>query len=211
MKSSWFSHPLYGSALGFAKENSALEGYVRCLLCCRDIKVASRGITTFGEHCRSERHHKLDCQWRMQRGLRLRTRSGSLMPDDEEKMQKELLAGLSVPEFEKCPDFTAMEVLSMEAAGSSVWNQVSRVGEGDVVSSRTFVCLLIDAVHRDGSSDSVASMWESLVSLNDKLIGLMGSTCTAVLVEVSMSNFRDVMYKLHFGLQFGLIDGECEM
>ena len=48
------------------------------------------------------------------------------------------------------------------------------------------MCLLVDAVGRDGSSDSVASMWKSLVSLNDGLVGLIVTTCTAGLVEVIM-------------------------
>ena len=186
MKSSWFQHPLYGSALGFARDNPASEGFVRCLLCKRDVKVASRGITTFGEHCRSEKHHRLDCLWRMQRGLRLRARDFSLMSDEEEEAMKEQLAGVIAPDFETCPDFTAMEVLSMEAVGSSVWNHVREESEQRLASCRTLLCLIVDAVHRDGDTASVAMLWNSLASSDSGLQDLLGVSCNAGIIEVRL-------------------------
>ena len=73
------------------------------------------------------------------------------MPLEEEEVHKEQLSGVVVPDFEKFPDYTAMEVLYMEAVGSSLWNHVD---DGDSTRERncnTFLCLPIDDVHRDGN------------------------------------------------------------
>ena len=115
----------------------------------------------------------------------MRTRSGSFMPLEEEEMQKEQLAGMAVPEFEKCPDYTAMEVLSMEAVGSSIWTHAEDVEPVHERSCRTFVYLLIDAVCRDGNASNVALLWESLASSDGQLSDLLGPTCTTAVVEVN--------------------------
>ena len=65
--------------LGFARTHRSSDAYVRCLLCRCDLKVGSRGISTFLEHCRGVIHHRLDCLVRSRRGLSLRRRTGAVM------------------------------------------------------------------------------------------------------------------------------------
>ena len=146
--------------------------------------MTSRGITTFGEHCRSEKHYRVECLWRLQRGLRLRSRSGSYLSELEEDELKEQLAGVVAPDFETCPDYTAMEVLSMEAVGSSVWNHVSTETEGQVNGWRILVCLIMDAVHRDGDAANVATLWNALSSADGRLCDLLGVSCSSTIIEV---------------------------
>ena len=67
-------------SLGYAKCH---HSYVRCLLSEQDVKIASRGITTFLEHRRGIRHHRLDCLIRLRRGLALRRRDGTFMSESE--------------------------------------------------------------------------------------------------------------------------------
>ena len=100
IRSVWFEHAYCGVALGFAKEHQTRECYVRCLLCKQDVKIASRGITTFWEHCRGFRHHRIDCLIRLRRGLPLRKRDGTLMSVTESDRCVANLAGEMVPVVE---------------------------------------------------------------------------------------------------------------
>ena len=52
LKPTWFEHVYCGLTLGFAKDHKTHNSFVRCLLCRQDVRIASRGITTFWEHCR---------------------------------------------------------------------------------------------------------------------------------------------------------------
>ena len=121
LKSSWFDHAYCGLALGYAKDHLTRDSYVRCLLCKQDVRVASRGITTFFEHCRGVTHHRLDCLTRVRRGLSLRRRDGTLMSEAESAAFVATMAGESVPQVEVCPDTSVLEALRIEAEGSSVW------------------------------------------------------------------------------------------
>ena len=79
IKYGWFDHDYCGLALGYARNHQSRLSYVRCLICKRDIKVSSRGITTFLEHCLGLRHHRLGCIVRLYLGSALRRRDGTLM------------------------------------------------------------------------------------------------------------------------------------
>ena len=108
---SWFQHKYAGISLGFARDHRSSEAYVRCLFCKCDLKVGSRGISTYLEHCRGVIHHKLDCLVRSRRGLLLRRRTGALMSALEAAAMEEELRGLSLPEVEVCPPFSVVKYL----------------------------------------------------------------------------------------------------
>ena len=93
---------------------------MRCLLCKCDLKVGSRGISTYLEHCRGVIHHKLDCLVRSRRGLVLRRGTGALMSAAEAAVMEEELRGLSLPEVEVCPSFSIREVFAVEARVSGI-------------------------------------------------------------------------------------------
>ena len=193
VKASWFQNPYCGPALGYAKEHLSSEAYVRCLFCCRDVKVMSRGITTFLEHCQGVRHHRLDCLYRMERGLRLRSRSGALLPDDEAAELRATLTGVTMPQIEELPRWTVAEVLAMEQRGENVWLQVAEDDRVRKRSLRMFVVCVLDCLYRDGDVASVVSLWESLVSSNSQYGQLMGMNCTADTVLVSINVMSSVL------------------
>ena len=111
IKPGWFDHEYCGLAIGYARNHQSRMSYVRCLICKRDIKVGSRGITTFMEHCRGMRHHRQDCVVRLHRGLPLRRRDGTLMTTEESAECRASLEGVAVPFIETCPSLSVMEVL----------------------------------------------------------------------------------------------------
>ena len=119
-KTGWFHHAYCGLALGYAKCHQSRVSYVRCLLCKQDVRIASRGITTFWEHCRGIRHHRLDCLIRLKRGLASRKRDGTLMSESEAEACAALLAGESIPVVEVCPNLSVLEVLRLEMEGRSL-------------------------------------------------------------------------------------------
>ena len=120
LKATWFGHAYCGLALGFPKDHLTRDSYVRCLLCKQDVRIASRGITTFYEQCRGVRHNRLDCLTRLLRGLSLRKRDRKLMSEAEFAAFFSTVAGESVPQVEVCPDTTVLEALHIEAEGGSV-------------------------------------------------------------------------------------------
>ena len=139
IRSVWFEHAYCGLALGFAKEHRTRESYVRCLLCKQDVKIASRGITTFWEHCRGFRHHRLDCLIRLRRGLPLRKRDGTLMSVTESDRCVANLAGEMVPVVEVCPNMSVAEVLQAVLNGRSVWGESQSID--GVSRPKVFGCL----------------------------------------------------------------------
>ena len=188
LKATWFNHAYCGLALGFAKDHLTRDSYVRSLLCKQDVKVASRGITTFFEHCRGMRHHKLDCLVRLRRGLALRKRDGTLMSEAEADACAGMLSGESVPVVETCPSVSIYEALQTEAAGGSVWG--SQQGSDDVdqtESGRLFVCLVIDAIYHECDFASVQHLWDLLVASNGQHSVLFGATCREYDALVSMT------------------------
>ena len=188
LKATWFNHAYCGLALGLAKDHLTRESYVRCLLCKQDVKVASRGITTFFEHCRGMRHHTLDCLVRLRRGLALRKRDGTLMSEAEADACAGMLSGESVPVVEKCPSVSIYEALQTEAAGGSVWgNQQGSDDVDQTESVRLFVCLVIDAIYRDCDFASVQHLWDLLVASNGQHSVLFGATCRESDALVSMT------------------------
>ena len=111
-------------ALGFAREHRSSDAYIQCVLCRSNIKVGSRGISTFLEHCRGVIHHRVDCLLRLRRGLGLRRRTGTLMDPDEVAHWEEELRGFSLFEIETCPAFSVQVVLVVEADGGNAGSQV---------------------------------------------------------------------------------------
>ena len=90
---------------------------MRCLLCRRDLKVGSRGILTYLEHCPGVIHHKLDCLVRLRRGLLLRRPTGAVMGVVEAEQMVEELRRLSVPDVEVCPALLVQDVFRIELGG----------------------------------------------------------------------------------------------
>ena len=191
LKSAWFNHAYCGLALGFPKDHLTRDSYARCLLCRQDVKIGSRGITTFFEHCRGVRHHRLDCLTRLRRGLPLRRRDGTLMSQAEADVCGAALLGESVPLIETCPDVTVLEALQIEASDGSVWG-TRRVAEDDdhTDSFRLFVCLVIDAIYRDCNFASVRHLWDLMVASNSQHAVMFGATCRESDVLVIMNLFR---------------------
>ena len=178
IRSVWFEHAYCGLALGFAKEHQTRESYVRCLLCKQDVKIASRGITTFWEHCRGFRHHRLDCLIRLRRGLPLRKRDGTLMSVTESDRYVANLAGEMVPVVEVCPNMSVVEVLQAELNGRSVWGESQSIdGVVQTESVRLFVCLVVDAIYRDCNFTSIQHLWDLMVASNSQHSVLFGSAC----------------------------------
>ena len=175
---SWFNHAYCGLALGYAKYQQSRASYVRCVLCKRDVKVASRGITTFMEHCRGVQHHRLDCLVRLRRGLALRDRDGNLMSTTDSANQAALLEGVTVPVVERCPDATPAEVFQLELEGKSVWDDLERdETDGLERTVRLFLCLVIDALYRDCDLVSVCGLWELMVATDAQHVTLFGPRC----------------------------------
>ena len=179
LKATWFNHAYCGLALGFAKDHLTRDSsYVRCLLCKQDVKIASRGITTFYEHCRGVRHHRLDSLTRLRRGLPLRRRDGTLMSEAESAAFALTMAGESVPQVEVCPDTTVLEALQLEAEGGSMWRNGSDVSEDRQVESvRFFLCLVVDAMYRVCDFSSVRYLWDLIVASNRQHSSLFGAGC----------------------------------
>ena len=185
LKSAWFDHAYCGLALVFPKDHLTPDSYARCLLCKQDVKIGSRGITTFLEHCRGMRHHRLDCLVRLRRGLALRKRDGTLMSEAECDVCTTTLAGETVPVVESCPNVTVIEALQIEATGRSVWGDICASSDSAQVESvKLFVCLVVDAIYRDCDFSSVRHLWDLMVSSNSQHAVLFGSACREVDVLV---------------------------
>ena len=187
LKAGWFTHPYCGLALGYAKDHQTRASYVRCLVCKQDVKIASRGITTFWEHCRGIRHHRLDCLVRIRRGLALRKRDGTLMSSVEADLCVANLAGEAVPTVESCPNLSVVEVLQAEAAGRPVWDSEQNAQDGvQTESVRLFICLVVDAMYRDCDFTSVQHLWDLMVAANPQHFALFGAACREADVLVSI-------------------------
>ena len=178
IRSVWFEQAYCGLALGFAKEHRTRESYVRCLLCNQDVKITSRRITTFWEHCRGFRHHRLDCLIQLRRGLPLRKRDGTLMSVTESDRCVADLAGEMVPVVEVCPNMSVEEVLQTELNGRSVWGESQSIdGVVQTESVQLFVCLVVDAIYRDCNFTSIQHLWDLMVASNSQHSVLFGSAC----------------------------------
>ena len=79
LKEAWFGHFFCGPSLGFAKEHRTSDNYVSCLLCRKDIKIGSRGLSTYAEHHGGSKHYRLDWLYRIQKSLPLCSRDGTLL------------------------------------------------------------------------------------------------------------------------------------
>ena len=164
-------------SLGFARDHKSSEAYVRCLLCKCDLKVGSRGISTYLEHCRGVIHHKLDCLVRSRRGLVLRRRTGALMSAAEAAVMEEELRGLSLPEVEVCPSFSVREVFAVEARGESIWDSgVPEVPDNER-SLRLFVCFVLDALYRGDDVTSLTQLWDSVATTDVSYQSLLSGGC----------------------------------
>ena len=173
-------------SLGFARHHRSSEAYVRCLFCKCDLKVGSRGISTYLEHCRGVLHHKLDCLVRSRRGLFLRRRNGALMSASEAAAMEEELRGLSLPEVEVCPSFSVREVFAVEARGESIWDSgVPEVPDNER-SLRLFLCFVLDALYRGGDVTSLTQLWDLVATTDVSYHCLLSGGCRKEDVVVSM-------------------------
>ena len=189
IKSGWFDHPYCGLALGYARNHESRMSYVRCLMCKRDVKVGSRGITTFMEHCRGLGHHRLDCVVRLHRGLPLRRRDGTLMTSDESAECRVNLEGVSVPFLETCPSLNVVEVFELEGAGRPVWGDEEEGEDWPERTVRLFICFVVDALYRDCQFASVTNLWEVLVASDPQHAVLFGAQCGLKDVMVSVYSY----------------------
>ena len=146
-------------------------------MCKRDVKVGSRGITTFMEQCRGLRHHRQDCVIRLHRGLPLRRRDGTLMTNEESAECRVNLGGVTVPFIETCRSLSVLEVLELEGAGQPVWGEDEEGEDWPEKTVRLFVCFVVDALYRDCQFSGVANLWEVLVSSDPQHAVLFGPTC----------------------------------
>ena len=178
IKPGWFDHEYCGLAIGYARNHQSRMSYVRCLICKRDIKVGSRGITTFMEHCRGMRHHRQDCVVRLHRGLPLRRRDGTLMTTEESAECRASLEGVAVPFIETCPSLSVMEVFEREGAGQSVWDENDGSKDWPEKTVHLFVCFVVDALYRGGQFSGVSHLWEVLVSADPQHAVLFGARCS---------------------------------
>ena len=189
-------------SLGFARDHKSSEAYVRCLLCKCDLKVGSRGISTYLEHCRGVIHHKLDCLVRSRRGLVLRRRSGALMSAAEAAVMEEELRGLSLPEVVVCPPFSVREVFAVEARGESIWNSgVPEVPDNER-SLRLFLCFVLDALYRGGDVTSLAQLWDSVATTDVSYQSLLSGGCRKEDVVVRMFYMCYMNYMFCFSLLY---------
>ena len=177
IRSSWFQHEYTGMSLGFARDHRYSDAYVRCLLCKSDLKVRSRGISTYLEHCRGVIHHKLDCLVRSRRGLFLRRRTGALMSASEAAAMEEELRGLALPDVEVCPAFSVREVFAVEARGGSIWDSgVPEVPDNER-SFRLFLCFIVDGLYRGGDVTSLTHLWDSVATTDVSYQRLLSGGC----------------------------------
>ena len=194
IRASWFQHPYAGMSLGFARTHRSSDAYVRCLLCRSDLKVGSRGLSTFLEHCRGVVHHKLDCVVRSRRGLFLRRRTGAMMSAVEAADMEEEIRGLSVPDVEVCPAFSVQEVFAAEARGGSIWDSgVLEVPDSER-SLRLFLCFVVDALYRGGDVTSVTDLWDSVATTDASYGSLFGGVCRKEDVIVSICYMKYMCY-----------------
>ena len=156
-------------SLGFARDHRSSEAYVCCILCRCDLKVESRGISTYLEHCRVVIHHKLDSLVRSRHGLFLRRPTGSVMSATEPADMEKELRGLSVPDVEVCPAFSVREVFAVQARGDSILD--SGVPDNER-SLRLFLCSNWEIV---AVLEELRESWQSLVTLVERLDWLSGS------------------------------------
>ena len=186
IRGTWFLHPYAGISLGFAREHRSSDAYVRCLLCRCDLKVGSRGISTFLEHCRGVIHHRLDCLVRLRRGLLLRRPTGAVMRVAEAAPMVEELRGLSVPDLEVCPSFSVQDVFRIESGGGSIWSSTVQEVPDTERSLRMFLCVVVDALYRGGDVTGLTSLWDSLSTTDVSYGSLFGGGCRKEDVVVSI-------------------------
>ena len=184
IKATWFLHRYAGTSLGFAREHRSSDAYVRCLLCRCDLKVGSRGISTFLEHCRGVIHHKLDCIVRLRRGLLLRRPTGAVMRVAEAAQME--LRGLSIPDVEVCPSLSVQDVFRIESGGGSIWRSTVQEVPDTERSLRMFLCVVVDALYRGGDVTDLTSLWDSLATTDVSYGSLFGGRCRNEVVVVSI-------------------------
>ena len=187
-------------SLGLARDHKSSEAYVRCLLCMYDLKVGSRGISTYLEHCRGVIHHKLDCLVRSRRGLVLRRLTSALMSAAEAGVMEEELRGLSLPEVEVCPPFSVREVFAVEARGESIWDSgVPEVPDNER-SLKLFLCSVLDAMYRDGDVTSLTQLWDSVATTDVSYQSLLSGGCRKedVVVRIFYMFYMSYMFCFSF-------------
>ena len=174
---------------------------MRRLLCRRDLKVGSRGISTYLEHCRGVIHHRLDCLVRLRRGMLLRRPTGAVMGVLEAAQMVEELRGLSVPDVEVCPALSVPDVFRIESGGGSIWS-FDRAGRADTERSlRMFLCVVVDALYRGGDVTGLTDLWDSLSTTDVSYRNFFGGGCRKEDVVVIIF-FMNYMYTCYY--MFGI-------
>ena len=201
IRATWFQHPYAGISLGFAREHCSSDAYVRCLLCRRDLKVGSRGISTYLEHCRGVIHHRLGCLVRLRRGMLLRRPTGAVMGVLEAARMVEELRGLSVPDVEVCPALSVPDVFRIESGGGSIWSSTVQEVPDTERSLRMFLCVVVDALYRGGDVTGLTDLWDSLSTTDVSYRSLFGGGCRKedVVVIICFMNYMSTCYYM-FGV-----------
>ena len=123
---------------------------------------------------------------------------GTLMTHEEVDECQGQLEGVAVPQIERCPDFTVTEVLRLEHDDRAVWDDSQPGDNGRKRAIRLFVCLVLDAIYRDCHFSSVAHLWDVMVASDRQYSSLYGEGCRVSDALVTMSQLRQVMYKINF-------------
>ena len=199
IRATWFQHPYAGITLGFAREHRLSDAYVRCLLCSCDLKVGSRGISTYLEHCRGVIHHRQDCLVRLRRGLLLRRPTGGVMRMAEAAQMGEELRGLSVQDLEVCPALSVQDVFRIESGGGSIWSSTVQDVPDTERSLRMFLSVVVDALYRGGDVTGLTKLWDSLSATDVSYGSLFGGGCRKEDVVVSIC-FMSYMFACYYML-----------
>ena len=116
----------------------------------------------------------------------MRSRTGFLLDVDEAHDLREMLAGMSVPVFETCPNLTVVEVLAIEATGNTIWTQLVDREQTRKKIVRMYVSMISDALYRDGNLEAVSSLWKTLVVAEPQYGALFGPELSNDMIVVSI-------------------------
>ena len=108
----------------------------------------------------------------------------------ESAEQATLLEGVTVAVVEKCPDFNTAEVFKLELEGKSVWDDLSDIEMNNHERTvRVFLCLVVDALHRDCDLASVLSLWDLMVAADAQHVSMFGPRCRVNDVLLTLFSF----------------------
>ena len=88
---------LVSMCLGFPRLHRIHDGYVRCLLHAKDLKVSICGRATFVVHCQTDGQMERDSSYRFSRGRELLFRFGNVLRFSRRELREAGIGKLAVP------------------------------------------------------------------------------------------------------------------